>query len=644
MLLLLSACIENGLLGKGTDDLIVDVPPVPEDDSDVVAQEACNGLDDDGDGEVDEGFADDDDNGRVDCLDGVCELAASVAGVCSTESECAVIDPIRDAWLVRELWRFAAPSADLDAVSSLSQPLVVRLLDDNGDGVIDTADGAAVLVAVYDSVGVGWLVAIDAASGVEEWAVSPVSPRTQLAAADLDGDGAIEILAYLDDGHLVAFDALGVAQWTSAEAAPAAEDGWHVLVADLDGDGAPEVIADTMVLDGQTGAVRATLPVDTETHQHRAPSVGDIDGDGHQEILLAGRVFDEDGVEIWYSGEGVEDGVWSALVQLDADDDAEILTLGANLVLSDTDGVTLIRSPTFARNWSGGPCVGDFDGDGQPEMAYGAYDGFYVRDMDVRNVWYAPIDAPSGQSACVGYDLDADGALEVIYADEHAVRIYSGRTGAVHFEDDVDYESLATYASPAVADLDGDGDVEIVVVSGDATLGHSVVAYTHDGEGWPAVTDTWPVMDYDARNIESDGSVPARPAAPRLSGNGVRTTPVNPRYADGPDLAVELDDLCLWDCTYGPVQVSVHVANHGLVEAPAGASLSVYALDGAERRRVATTVLGSIASGVAPAGVVFDLQPGDVGTDGLVVVVDDGDILPECDESNNEVVEPGGCP
>ena len=30
--------------------------------------------------------------------------------------------------------------------------------------------------------------------------------------------------------------------WTSAEAAPPAEDGWHVLVADVDGDGAPEVM------------------------------------------------------------------------------------------------------------------------------------------------------------------------------------------------------------------------------------------------------------------------------------------------------------------------------------------------------------------------------------------------------------------
>ena len=142
--------------------------------------------------------------------------------------------------------------------------------------------------------------------------------------------------------------------------------------------------------------------------------------------------------------------MWSALVQLDADDEAEVITLGANLVLSDDDGTTLIRSPTFARNWSGGPCVGDFDGDGQPELAYGAYDGFYVWDVDVRNVWYAPIDVANyaGQAACAGYDLDADGALEVLYADEHAFRIHDGRTGAVNFQDDGNYESRAARPSP----------------------------------------------------------------------------------------------------------------------------------------------------------------------------------------------------
>lgn len=646
ILVLLSACIENGLFGSGKDDTDVGVDSDPIDDTGTSPpEEACNGVDDDADGEVDEGFPDDDENGRADCLDGDCDLTPGLAGTCVQDAACEVVDPIADPWRVRELWRFAAPAEDPDAVSSLTQPLIVRLADDNGDGVIDGADGMEVVTVVYDPAGIGWLVVIDGATGAERWAVSPVSAKTQIAAADLYGDGVIEILAYLDDGHLVAFDASGAPVWTSADAAASAEDGWHVLVADVDGDGSAEVIADTMILDGQTGAVRATLAVDTATHQHRAPTVGDIDGDGHQEILVAGRVFDDDGVEVWYSGEGVEDGVWSALVQLDTDDEAEVITLGANLVLSDHEGTTLIRSPTFARNWSGGPCVGDFDGDGQPEFAYGAYDGFYVRDMDVRNVWYAPIDVENyaGQAACAGYDLDADGALEVLYADEHAFHIYDGRTGTVRFEDGGNYESRATWASPAVGDLDGDGDAEVVIVSSDPTLGTSVLVYTHDGEGWPAVTETWPVMDYDAWNIGADGSVPPVPAAPWLNGNGVRTTPVNPRYADGADLGVVVDDVCIWDCTYGPVQLSAHVANLGLADAPAGATLAVYTVDGETRRLVASSALGAVTAGATLDGVVFDLAAADVGTDGFVVVVDDGDVVGECDEANNEAQSVDGC-
>lgn len=626
VVLLLAACIENGLHGA--------------------PDEVCDGVDNDGDGAVDDGFPDADANGRVDCLDAVCGLSPSPAGPSDQDATCTIPDPVQDPWAVRALWSFGAPAEDPAAVSSLTQPLIVRPADSNGDGAVDAADVAVVLTVVQDSDGHGWLVAIDGAAGVERWAVPDVSARTQLAAADVTGDGAVEVLAYRDDGRLVAFDADGSPVWTSAEAAPPAEDGWQVLVADVDGDGAAEVIADTMLLDGRTGAVRATFPVDTVTHQHRAPTVGDIDGDGLQEILIAGRVFAAGGQELWYSGEGVEDGVWSALVQLDTDDAAEVITLGANLVLSDDDGTTLTRSPTFARNASGGPCVGDFDGDGQPEFAYGAYDGFYVRDMDVRNVWYTPIDVATyaGQAACAGYDLDADGALEVLYADEHAFRIYDGRTGAVRFEDAAGYESRATWASPAAGDVDGDGDVEVVVVSSDPTLGTAVRVYTHDGEGWPAVTGSWPVMDYDAWNVGVDGSVPTAPAAPWLHGNGVRTAPVNPRSVDGADLAVALDDVCVADCVYGPVEVAARVSNRGWADAPAGAVLALYAVDGRVRRRVAGTRLGAVPAGASLDGVVFRLTPADVGADGFVLVVDDGGAVDECDEANNEAASPDGCP
>ncbi len=646
MLLLLTACIENGLFGRKDVEVEVFVDPAPVDDTgDPPPQEECNGVDDDGDGEVDEGFPDDDGNGRPDCLDGVCALEAQPAGRCDQGASCSVIDPIPDAWAVRQLWTFAGPSAAPDAALSVTQPLIVQLQDDNGDGAVDAGDAMDVVTAVYDPDGHGWLLALDGATGAEHWAIPGVRADTQIAAADLDDDGFIEIVAYVEDGHAVAFNAAGVLAWTSSEAAAPAEDGWQVLVADLEGDGSAEVIADTMILNGQTGTLRASLTVDTVTHQHRLPYVGDIDGDGQQEILMAGRVFDADGVEIWYSGEGVEDGVWAALGQLDTDDDAEVITLGANLVLSDSEGTTLIRSPTFARNWSGGPCVGDFDGDGAPEFGYGAYDGLYVRDMDVRNVWYAPIDVANyaGQAACVGYDLDRDGALELLYADEHAFRIYDGRDGTVLFEDNANYQSVALYASPAVGDLDGDGDVEIVVVVSDGTLGHSVIAYTHDGEGWPAVTTTWPVFDFDGWNIAADGSVPEFPAASWLNGNGVRTTPVNPRYTDGADLVVSIDDVCIWDCTYGPVQVSVQVRNQGVVTAPAGTMLDLFAIDGEDRRLVASLSLGEVLAGAVLEGVIFDLAAADVGTDGFAAILDGTGIVAECDETNNEALWEEGC-
>jgi len=42
--------------------------------------ETCNGTDDDGDGETDEGFADDDADGEANCIDTSCEITLPAAG------------------------------------------------------------------------------------------------------------------------------------------------------------------------------------------------------------------------------------------------------------------------------------------------------------------------------------------------------------------------------------------------------------------------------------------------------------------------------------------------------------------------------------------------------------------------------------
>ena len=166
VLLQLAACIENGLFAPEKDDtaVVVDSDPPGDDTATSPPEELCNGTDDDGDGAVDEGFPDADGNGRVDCLDGECGLLPASAGTCTVAEVCEVVSPVPDAWVVRTLWEFAGPTVAPDATSSITQPLIVHLYDDDGSGGIDSADGAQVVTIVSDPAGAAWLVVIDGAA------------------------------------------------------------------------------------------------------------------------------------------------------------------------------------------------------------------------------------------------------------------------------------------------------------------------------------------------------------------------------------------------------------------------------------------------------------------------------------------------
>jgi hypothetical protein len=147
------------------------------------------------------------------------------------------------------------------------------------------------------------------------------------------------------------------------------------------------------------------------------------------------------------------------------------------------------------------------------------------------------------------------------------------------------------------------------------------------------------VHDFAITNINPDGSVPAEPEPFWTKYNVYRARVA----ADDPstaDLIVNITDVCLMDCTYGPVKMAVQVSNQGGLDIDAGTPLAIYANDGDTLRLVATYSLPAIPAGSRLAGVEFDLLPADIGTYGWVVRVDDdgtgADDINECNEDNNE--------
>ena len=612
--------------------------------------EACNGEDDDQDGAIDEGWPDSDANGRADCLDAVCpEMTLAEAGAMPLEPACVVdgVDPtlpLSDAWDVDMLWQFTAPAGHPEMSWSLDQPVIDNLDDDNRDTVIDEDDVPDVVVNLMDTTWTsseggtppGLVVVLDGATGAEKWTWGPSLSSAGVIIANIDNSGPPELLAYDDEGHVVAIGSDHRTRWTAARE-PTGFTYPMVSVADLDGDGTPEVIADDLVLDGPTGAVLFSLDIPMAADPYRIAAVGDIDLDGDQEIAIAGRVFDSDGTLLWDTGERGIYGLWPVIVQGDMDDEAEVGFVGDQWSLWEHDG-TPIHAVPYGVSQPGPPCVGDFDGDAQAEIAWPAYDSLVMYELDGTPVWSVGIADASGLSGCSGYDVDGDGALEVLYADEESVGIYDGREGTLRWVDR-SHRSETIFEYPVVADIDHDGHAEIVITSNGFSEGWAAVtAFQHAGTGWPAAGSTWAVHDFAITNIGPAGEVPASPDPYWLTYDVYRGRTASDVLAL-PDLIVEITDACLADCTWGPVKLGVAIANEGGQSVPAGTWLSLYAIDGDERRWVGRWALPALPARTRVEGFELPVTVADLGYDGFGVVIDDNGagvgVVEECDESDN---------
>src|SRR5215204_398358 len=101
----------------------------------------------------------------------------------------------------------------------LTPPIVASLTDDNSDGVIDERDVPDILLTTIDpnSWGPTLLRAVSGDGAGELWTVAPAYfyAYATPAAADIDGDGVVEILVVTADYRLHAYENDGTEKWTS---------------------------------------------------------------------------------------------------------------------------------------------------------------------------------------------------------------------------------------------------------------------------------------------------------------------------------------------------------------------------------------------------------------------------------------------
>jgi hypothetical protein len=440
------------------------------------------------------------------------------------------------------------------SIHVLTTPLVANLPTESGTAgeiVIVTSDGGA------DATLGGRIRILNGQTCKQIEVISagmPVRDAATPAIADLDGDGKMEIVTRLNaaqggNGGLVAFKFNGTkydVMWTAPAAGDPGKQAWDgISIHDIDDDGKPEIIGrGGEVNNGQTGAVIAAA--NPAIFLISDPVVGDVDGD-HKAELVANKVFRWSG-KAWaeaYPGLGVtaatdapafygfaDFGTRSAAGKFDPtkkDGRAEVVGVGP-IGGNEASGVvriyTLEGEPLLnnvmppGAKCSGGlalgerggpPTIGDFDGDGMPELASAGAFAYRVFDLGCATagnckdaaksiLWESPTqDCTSGMTGSTIFDFEGDGTAEAIYADECFVRVYNGKTGEVLFST---YRNSATWwEQPIVADPDNSDRSKII-------FGGAPLFNVYSQCGNPAA----------ARNCEATGRVSAGCVDPLWAG------------------------------------------------------------------------------------------------------------------------------
>ncbi|MEM7244429.1 MAG: VCBS repeat-containing protein [Acidobacteriota bacterium] len=397
-----------------------------------------------------------------------------------------------------------------------AEVLVVQLTDDDGDGTID-GDDHADLVFIRRSL----LVAVDGITGAELFSKRLLlwaSASAQIAAADLDGDTVVEIVAsdllglevHEHDGSLAWYR-----DWRGADIPHDAA----LSIADLNQDGVPEILhgATALSVDRSVSWFDPdVLPLSVLLSSHAADLIPESPG---LELLSGRRCYHADGSVAWTAPSG-EQG-FTAIGDLDADGDPEIaLTSGGSggeLTLLDHLGNRLgsTLAPTLGQ--ARPVTLVDVDADGRSEVLLAEATRLVLFDWDGATLtprWEQVTQDESCCSGSVAHDLDGDGLPELLYQDEIAFYILEGRTGVVLFQDTL--TSWTGYEIPQVVDLDDDPHAEILVLTRTGLDEVRLRVYEVPCSTTPR--GIWNQHDYHVTNVDPEGRVPIIEPAPWRDG------------------------------------------------------------------------------------------------------------------------------
>lgn len=459
------------------------------------------------------------------------------------------------------LWEWDGDGQAPASRQTWSTPLVSRLQDDNGDGMVTRADTPRVVFISFDpddapeyltAGGIsgseeqvndpvpGVLRAVDGASGQEVWTNIDQAARLNSSVTpglmDLDGDGCVEIIGQkwvllpgveaipngpkvhgkFARGNLLAFDCTGRVKWESQEWTRdpnELEDGGGVTVGDVDGDGFGEVAVGDHLYD-HNGRLLWRGGRGTGSAGHGPTSVlVDVDGVPGLELVAGATAYRANGTILWDNLDNVSFDGHPAVADLDGNGTNEVVFRSGELAVF--DGATgAIRfgpinpptrmamgpecEPAPAGSEEEDPCniipnnpaLLDVDGDGDLEIAVASQEILIVYQHTLTEVWRATIWDGTGASGPAGFDFEADGTQNVVYADEGDLWSY-GPTGSPVY--DADRQSVTMFEYTPIADIDNDGHANLLAGSNEPMFdtAQGLDAWQNGGTRWAQARGIW---------------------------------------------------------------------------------------------------------------------------------------------------------